>query len=523
MDRPKKRVHWTVDIGLSVENGCVSLELSSWKPSQSDAERFLLALSSHTSRDTIDNLQLHLRGHTKVSTEPSFSHLARLVLQPGATGGTPKKWRFLVHYLGRTVFFHGMDVTDTRLLGSPVVLYETREPDFTPEEAFWLFHVWRNGITGSTLGEIVDISTRNYVLEYEVDLEHIDNNGYTARGWGAAHLFHSEDLRYLSLSDASDRLPLPWEDNTGRRLLIASPQVESALHSFSELWMNPSIRTILLLAPPGSGKEECVAFLRSGMRPDKYSEIAAPAMTPNDLESKLAELAGHRGLAFIDEIDKAEALRNYLLRVLEAKTVKTKGDLENIVFVFTGAGAWDDLRTKLAPADFWTRMQQVVQIAHPLMVGGHEQPVVLSQYVRLFVWRWLDDPSVGDDIEKKYGRVARATYEHLRQFDPATGRPRAVDSMTKAISKPLYGLCRARMPSIRHLRSIVQRTLWGIFAAGFAGLGVWERSKTREWSYIQPPFQAGHSSWDLRSSGESGSLEEWCLATLPVLFIEICS
>lgn len=49
-----------------------------------------------------------------------------------------------------------------------------------------------------------------------------------------------------------------------RVLLVASPHIRAALAELSELWTDRSVRSVLLIAPPGSGKEELVKFLHAG-------------------------------------------------------------------------------------------------------------------------------------------------------------------------------------------------------------------------------------------------------------------
>jgi hypothetical protein len=47
-------------------------------------------------------------------------------------------------------------------------------------------------------------------------------------------------------------------------LLISSPHLRSAVERMAEIWQDKDLRTILLIAPPGSGKEVMARFLHAG-------------------------------------------------------------------------------------------------------------------------------------------------------------------------------------------------------------------------------------------------------------------
>lgn len=58
-----------------------------------------------------------------------------------------------------------------------------------------------------------------------------------------------------------------------RPILVSSPNVRNALESLSEVWLNPTAKSVLLSASPGSGKEVLVDLLTDVMRIDKIERI----------------------------------------------------------------------------------------------------------------------------------------------------------------------------------------------------------------------------------------------------------
>jgi len=164
-------------------------------------------------------------------------------------------------------------------------------------------------------------------------------------------------------------------------LLISSPHLRSAVERMAEIWQDKDLRTILLIAPPGSGKEVMERFLHAGTTyfgdfvdpPNKklhagrlwrrcstpLAEASLVGMSPNELRAtvfgevstlnddnekpsepheRMADgrywrnglvLAARGTTVFLDEIDKCKKdIRASLLRFVEDDEVHPYGAAE---------------------------------------------------------------------------------------------------------------------------------------------------------------------------------------------------
>jgi len=202
----------------------------------------------------------------------------------------------------------------------------------------------------------------------------------------------------------------PWAVKS-QEVVVSSPRVSAALESLSRIWEDRSANSVLLSAPPGSGKEVFALSIPygTGRDPARIQTVSLGAANQEELERQLFGWKRDDGTIadgfikravgsalFVDEAhrpDDSEGLRGSLLRPLEAGDylpLQTSDPqrVGDVLFVFAAslplhrpagrsrrrprrglqrdenrrAECLEDIR----PQDFWTRMTHVLEIKHPL-------------------------------------------------------------------------------------------------------------------------------------------------------------
>ncbi len=242
-------------------------------------------------------------------------------------------------------------------------------------------------------------------------------------------------------------------------LLVASPHLRATVARMSELWHDPTLRTVLLIAPPGSGKEVLAHFLHAGSV--YYDENDAKAnrnlqkasfagdhtieeirktlfgriMYGGQKGTKVNDGMWRGGLVqeargttvLLDEVDKwAPASRGALLRFIENDEVHPLGadtpfNLENEWLrhlkprlVFAGSLPRPSILA-LQPADFWTRIQLVIETVHPLEIHDPvEKRQCIEEYFMFFLYRSLDNKNEYERIPGFDVGERDAFKQHLR-------------------------------------------------------------------------------------------------------------
>jgi len=248
-------------------------------------------------------------------------------------------------------------------------------------------------------------------------------------------------------------------------ILVASENFRTAIRDLSEVWHNPSAKSVLLSACSGSGKEELKELLFYALRVDKEQviELSAPHLASengqplttvyDELRPMIADCKLKKApvILFFDEIhhDGVEKLRTILLRFMETKYQKIdneKVDCKGILYLFAASKPPEELR-RLSPPDFWTRIEYTIGMKHPLLVNKKdERNEILQQYFCLF-WR-----SAVDDRGKETGRMNHG--DVLSDLKQAQLLERLAASFADELDSPLIPII-----SIRMLRSIVRRLL----------------------------------------------------------------
>lgn len=250
----------------------------------------------------------------------------------------------------------------------------------------------------------------------------------------------------------------PWASNgvcrKWKTLCVASPTFRKALGKLAEAWHDDDLRSVLLCAPPGAGKEVLKEFLWYALRLTRSDgiEFSAPELhSRGNIVSNILVHAGKSGIiqagetrrtfVFFDEIHQPSAarVREALLRIMESGELRGAGGRVRVapwIFVFAGSRRWSDLRTE-APPDFWTRIEYPIELEHPLQIRDKRQRKdALREYVRMF---WSD----GQTIETE-ANEASIEAEDVREW--------LAEGFADEMASPFLPAF-----SIRTLRSIVKR------------------------------------------------------------------
>lgn len=217
-------------------------------------------------------------------------------------------------------------------------------------------------------------------------------------------------------------------DNKPISLLLSSDKYCKALSQLTVIMNDPLAKSILLVAPPGSGKEDLArsAFLcgerkkehsgkfisttLAGLSADKAAKILFQVEDKNNrniISDYTQELdkgfspekedglyfKSLSGGLFIDEIDKTtKEVKSLLLRVLESnevtipeKSIVVKIPKEKRPLYIFSASMSSKVIFEQPPVDFWTRISQVVEMSHPLDISNDlERKRVTKAYLWLF-------------------------------------------------------------------------------------------------------------------------------------------
>lgn len=219
------------------------------------------------------------------------------------------------------------------------------------------------------------------------------------------------DAPNINLTRRKDRFSLIKKDTTNSHtLIVASPCVREALVHLQNAWNAEKVKSVMLWAPPGSGKEVLVDAFEAAWGATKI-QLPVIGFSAKDLNEYFLEILRTEGiieksgnkyrvtnenrkiLIFADEIDKAEReIRSFFLRVLDpGELLKLEKIPPSWCFMFTGSIGLAHIQD-LPPKDFWTRMNHVVDMKHPLSIENPlEQETVIESYLQLFwekTWEW---------------------------------------------------------------------------------------------------------------------------------------
>ena len=225
--------------------------------------------------------------------------------------------------------------------------------------------------------------------------------------------------------DFADKIKLPQLIQSPE-VVVSSPAVQKTLRLLSDLWQDRLAKSVLLSAPPGSGKENYAVSIPYGngrLSSGGLPTLAFPSGAKEDLERQLygvslpgggvneGMIAKAAGKAlFLDEVhhpDDQVGIRASLLRTLESDDYTPVGSTtpakaKDVLFILatsrrlkdTKSGSSGNPLAEIDPIDFWTRMTHVIQIDHPLDFEPEQHGVkhaeVLQSFFKLFWWQRVE-------------------------------------------------------------------------------------------------------------------------------------
>jgi len=278
-------------------------------------------------------------------------------------------------------------------------------------------------------------------------------------------------------------------------ILLSSRSVRKAFERISEVWNDPTAKSVLLIAPPGSGKEVFSKTIYYGKcLSGKYRQMSLAEGSPKDIaltlfgktlieDSKKDESVSNNGgfvaqasggALLIDEVDKAiPEARSMLLRLLESESYVIPGTSQIVhleasmpppLYIFTGSLSRKDMFA-LEPLDFWTRISHIIEIRHPLDSDDPEgQKLLYSDYFSFF---WLlhipklfkkSGLTADDDYVEK---SILSIYQYYNAALKLLLNVEVVRVLSNIFTQQFY-FETDKFPSIRNIRSIVGRVAFEI-------------------------------------------------------------
>jgi len=302
-------------------------------------------------------------------------------------------------------------------------------------------------------------------------------------------IFGKDEKFYYSQPDDLISIPSFGNKNNGIPQLLSSDNYCEAVINLTEILNDPTVKSVLLIAPPGSGKEELsklayyckdsmnftdsfIATSLAGLNSVEASKLLfsfehhdsnLSCYKANEKDGLLLKALG--GALFIDEIDKTdESIKNMLLRTLESGEFTVPGSSmvvkipkEKIpLYIFSGSKSKAEM-FKLNPSDFWTRISHVVEIEHPLNISDIKtKKLVLKDYVWMFWCRHVNDFMKLKDIKKDYPDIlVKPLNDYNKELYIFLLDKEIVTHISDLIVNELMKRGHKNLYSIRTLRSIV--------------------------------------------------------------------
>lgn len=358
-------------------------------------------------------------------------------------------------------------------------------------------------------------------------------------------------LKTKKLINPLDFIEIPTfgNEHDGIPQLLSSDNYCEAIYELMEILNDPTAKSVLLIAPPGSGKEKLAEFAfhcRENKKRGRYIATTFAGLTANEVskllfsvtsiddfngktdlekkdklktyESKEKDgllLRALDGALFIDEIDKADkSVRNLLLRVLESGEI-TDPETSRIInikkrmplYIFSGSMSRKNMFQE-PPPDFWTRISHIIEVSHPLAIDDIDKSKkVVKDYLWMFwtlhVKEFMNNQGLIADSENS---LTKPLVNYNLQLLNFLLDERIINFVCEILSDEISGRGKP-LVSIRTLRSIVARSLFKL-------LEVIQFSK-----FDNEPIEV--YKWTNRDTFKSLTFDEWFEKILNIISIDL--
>lgn len=408
-----------------------------------------------------------------------------------------------------------------RIFYNPTVIKDIESEMATTKDPFELAHILGRHDVYHILDKIELLTDRRdggvgqrYRVKYNLKIDlhpertKLDPDGpKTASDNGPTWFFNPKDLVHI---------PTFEQGGEGLPLLLSSENYCIALSQLTELMNDPLAKTLLLIAPPGSGKEalaRAASLCRDiGEKSDSRgsfqavnlagldaAEAARMLFSLGDSAKRInpggnmlkSDFVPHdtdglffkslNGALFIDEIDKTDGrgdIRTMLLRLLESNEVTIPGTPRVVsipsekipLYIFAGSMTRKEILEQ-DPIDFWTRISHIVEMSHPLDIKDTN---VKKRVIKAYVWLfWLrkarnylkDRKLIYDrfDSNKKKNEEKKRFYKPLsiffKEFHNFILSKSVLDFVSDELSEVIVGRG-GLVISIRTIQNIVSRAIF---------------------------------------------------------------
>ncbi|MBK7689560.1 MAG: sigma 54-interacting transcriptional regulator [Bacteroidetes bacterium] len=311
-------------------------------------------------------------------------------------------------------------------------------------------------------------------------------------------IIDSKILKEKTFVKPLDFIEIPsFGSHKGIPQLLASDNYCEAIYELMEILNDPTAKSVLLIAPPGSGKEKLAEFAFhcrknvrgnfiattfAGLNATEVSKLLFTCskksleyfnsnntndFTPQPEDGLL--LRSLKGALFIDEIDKADrSVRDLLLRVLESgeMTDPETGRIIDIskrtppLYIFSGSMSRKNMLQE-PPPDFWTRISHVIEVSHPLAIDDIDKSKkVVKDYLWMFwslhVKDFMSKKGLTVDTKKP---LTKPLIEFNIELYSFLLNEKTIDFVCNILGDEISGRGKP-LVSIRTLRSMVARSLF---------------------------------------------------------------
>lgn len=332
------------------------------------------------------------------------------------------------------------------------------------------------------------------------------------------HGKNSFEKKYFTITKPCDLIEIPTFDPQKKSidLLLCSDNYCRTLSQLTETINDPHTKSVLLIAPPGSGKETLAqaAFMCRDIKKTEdlnrgdFHATSLAGLGPNEASKILFDLTDDEekiykqskgqqirkeldieyfkknkaglifkslnGALFIDEIDKTKKeTKAMLLRFLESDEVTVPGSSKVIkipknnlpLLIFSGSMNKKDILEQ-PPVDLWTRISHVLEMSHPLDVSDTKtKQRIVKSYIWLFWYLYAEDYLYKkkliyqEDIVKDEKNLYLPLQKVFQQLHSFLVSKLVVDFVSDELSEIIIGK-KNELVSIRFIRTIVSKAIF---------------------------------------------------------------